>query len=64
MKIKDKTKDPVHIRNYKKQRNYVVNLNKQVKLDYFRKNDSNDNKRFWVNCKPYFSNILKLILIL
>ena len=64
MKIKDKNKDHVHIRNYKKQRNYVVNLNKQVKLDYFRKNDSNDNKPFWVNCKPHFSNILKLILIL
>ena len=44
------------IRNYKKQRNYVVNLNKEAKLDYFSKYESDDNKPFWVRCKPYFTN--------
>ena len=52
----NKTKDPTDIRNYKKQENYVVNLNKEVKLEYFSENESNDNKLFWVNRKPYFTN--------
>ena len=49
------TKDPIDIRNYKKQRNYVENLNK-TKLEYFSKYNSNGNKPFWVNRKPYFTN--------
>ena len=52
----NKTKDPTDIRNYEKQRNYVVNLNKEAKLEYFSKYESNDSKLFWVNCKPYFTN--------
>ena len=52
----NKTKDPSDIKNYKKQRNYVANLNKEAKLEYFSKFESNDNKPFWVNCKPYFTN--------
>ena len=52
----NKTKDTTDIRNYKKQRNYVVNQNKEAKLEYFSKHESNDNKPFWVNCKPYFTN--------
>ena len=52
----NKTKDPTDIRNYKKQRNHVVNLNKEAKLEYFSKYDSNDSKLFWVNCKPCFTN--------
>ena len=52
----NKTKDPADIKNYKKQRNYVANLNKAAKLEYFSKFESNDNKPFWVNCKPYFTN--------
>ena len=52
----NKTKDPADIRNYKKQRNYVVNLNKEAKLGYFSKYESNGSKPFWVNCKPYFTN--------
>ena len=58
-KLKNKaknTKDPTDIRNYKKQRNYVVNLNKEAKLEYFSKYESDDNKPFWVRCKPYFTN--------
>ena len=52
----NKTKDPTDIKNYKKQRNYVANLNKEAKLEYFSKFESNDNKTFWVNRKPYFKN--------
>ena len=52
----NKTKNPTDIRNYKKQRNYVVNLNKVAKFKYFSKYEFNDSKPFWVNCKPYFTN--------
>ena len=52
----DKTKDPTDTRTYKKQWNYVVNLNKVAKLEYFSKYESNDDKPFWVRCKPYFTN--------
>ena len=47
----NKIKDPTDIRNHQKQRNYVVNLNKAAKLEYFNKYESKDNKPFWVNCK-------------
>ena len=60
----NKTKDPADIRNYKNQRNYVVNLNKKAKLEYFSKYESNDNKPFWVNCKPFFTNKLSKAVIL
>ena len=40
----------------KKQDNYIANLNKEAKLEYFSNFESNDNKLFWVNCKPYFTN--------
>ena len=33
-----------------------MNLNKETKLEYFSKHESNDNKPFWVHCKPYFTN--------
>ena len=46
----------IDISNFKKERNYVVNLNKQAKFEYFCSYDSADSKPFWVNCKPYFSN--------
>ena len=52
----NKTKKPIDISNFKKQRNYVVNLNKQAKLEYCSSYNSGDSKPFWVNCKPYFSN--------
>ena len=42
----NKTKDPTDIRNYKKQRDYVVNLNKEAKFEYFSKYEPNDNKPF------------------
>ena len=53
----NKTKNPSDIKNYKKQRNYVVQLNKKAKLEYFNNFDSSlGSKIFWVKCKPYFSN--------
>ena len=33
-----------------------MNLSKETMLEYFSKYESNDNKSFWVNCKPYFIN--------
>ena len=33
-----------------------VNLNKESKLEYFSKCESNNCKSFWVNCKPYLTN--------
>ena len=36
------------LKSIKKQRKYVVNLNKEAKLEYFSKYESNDNKPFWV----------------
>ena len=52
----NKTKKPIDISNFEKQRNYVVNLNKQAKFEYFSSYNSADSKPFWVNCKPYFFN--------
>ena len=31
----NKTKNPTHMKNYKKQRHYAVQLNKKAKLEYF-----------------------------
>ena len=42
----NKTKLLTDIRNYKKQRNYVVNLNKNVKFEYFSQYDFKDGKHF------------------
>ena len=58
-RLKNKTnkiKDPTDIRNLKKKRNYVANLDKVANLEYFCKYKSNGNKRFWVNCKHLFTN--------
>ena len=52
----NKTKLPADINNYGKQRNYVVNLSKSAKFEYFNRYDCKDGKPFWVICKPYFSN--------
>ena len=45
--------------NYKKQRNFCVNLLKKTKKEYFNKlniKDLSSNKKFWKTIKPYFSN--------
>ena len=52
----NKTKKPIDISIFKKQRSYVVNLIKHAKFEYFSSYNSADSKPFWVNCKPYFSN--------
>ena len=56
----NKIKDPTDIIKYKKQRNYVVNLNKEARLEYFSKYESNDNKPFWIN---YTNASLKLSIV-
>ena len=59
-KLKNKanrTKDPLDIMNYKKQRNYVTKLNKTAKLEYFNNLKlRKDNKPFWEKCELYFTN--------
>ena len=49
-------------KEYKKKRNVCVNLLKNVKKDHFATLDVNsvlDNRRFWQNVKPLFSNEVK-----
>ena len=44
---------------YKKQRNLCSNLLKKVKSDYYgnlKPSDVSDNKKFWSNVKPLFSD--------
>ena len=50
-----RSKAPVDIVNYKKQRNLVVSLNRQAKYEYFNEVSNSDSSRpFWETCKPYF----------
>ena len=45
--------------NYRKQRNYVVNLLRKVKKIYYNNLDLNkitDNRKFWQTIKPFFSD--------
>ena len=52
-----RTKQQEDIANYKKQRNFVVKLDKETKLQYFNNLDTSKNsKSFWDKCRPYFSN--------
>ena len=44
--------------NYKKQRNFCVNLLRKTKADYFQNlniRDLSDNRKFWKTIKPYFT---------
>ena len=53
----NKSKNPIYIAKFKRQRNLVTNLNKQAKLQYYEKLSVDCNsKPFWKVCKPYFSN--------
>ena len=53
----NKSKNPIDIAKFKRQKNLVQNLNKQTKLQYFEKLSVDCNsKPFWKACKPYFSN--------
>ena len=50
--------NPEMIKLYKKQTNYVFNLSRKVKKEYFQKHMSHGAffKKFWKFCKPFFSN--------
>ena len=50
--------NPEIIKLYKKQRNYVVNLSRKVKKEYFQKHMPHDasSKNFWKFCKLFLSN--------
>ena len=50
--------NPEIIKLYKKQRNYVVNLSRKVKKEYFQKHMPHgaSSKNFWKFSKPFFSN--------
>ena len=53
----NRSKGPVDIANYKKQRNLVVSLNRQAKSKYFNEvSNTKSSRPFWETCKPYFSN--------
>ena len=53
----NKSKQLTDIASCKKQRNLIVSLNRQSKLDYFNSiSSSKDTKPFWKQCKQYFSN--------
>ena len=50
-------------KEYKKQRNFYVNLLKKTKKYHFVNLDVNsvlNNRKFWQNVKPLFSNKVKL----
>ena len=51
----NKSKDPRDYEHYKKQRNFVLNLNRQAKQTLFSSVDSS-SKSFWNLTKPYFSS--------
>ena len=45
--------------NYKKQRNFSVDLLCKIKTEYFKNlnvKDLSNNRKFWKTTKPYFSN--------
>ena len=50
--------NPEIIKLYEKQRNYVVNLSRKVKKEYFQKHMPHveSSKNFWKFCKLFFSN--------
>ena len=53
----NKTKSVDDLIRYKKQRNFVVKLNKNCKKDFFDNLDTKNNSQsFWDKCKPHFSN--------
>ena len=57
--IYNKTRSPENWDNYKKQRNFCVDLLRKTKRSSFEKIniiDISDNKKFWNTIKPFFSN--------
>ena len=57
-----RSKAPVDIVNYKKQRNLVATLNCQAKYEYFNEvSNSESSSPFWEACKPYINSKIMLI---
>lgn len=54
--IARKTKLPEDKAAYKRQRNFIVKLNKKQKRKYFDSIDTNNTKSLWNVCKPYLGN--------
>ena len=57
--ISNKTRSAENWDNYKKQRNFCVDLLRKIKRSYFEQiniKDIIDNKKFWKTIKPFFSN--------
>ena len=53
----NRTKKLEDITKYKKQRNFVVKLNRESKTKYFDNTQTSENsKTIWDKCKLYFSN--------
>ena len=53
----NRTKQPKDISECKRQRNLVVRLDKEKRIDYFENLETSKNsKPFWNKCRPYFSN--------
>ena len=66
----NKSRTPKTRESYKKQRDFYVNLLRKTKKGYFENinvKDINNNEKFWMTIKPFFSkkdlNIHKLTLI-
>ena len=58
LNIAKKSHDPIDIKRYKKQRNFVKNLNLKTKRNYFKSLDlkkCSTSKNFWKSFKPMFS---------
>ena len=57
--IANRTQSDENIRKYKKQRNLVVKMNKQAKIEFYKNLDSkklDSEKAFWQTCTPLLSN--------
>ena len=57
--IYNKTRSPENWDNYKKQRNFCVDLLRKTKRSYFEQiniKDIRENKKFWKTIKPFFRN--------
>ena len=50
--------DPLAIKLFKKQRNYILNLSRKVKKEFFQKHmpDGSSSKSFKKCCKLFFTN--------
>ena len=60
--IANNTKNPEDVARYKRQRNFVVNMNRKAKKSLFSKSDPKQSpKGFWDTFKPFFSNKVNFV---